>query len=505
MHFGGPTRKGNVVAGGMQYTPGNNRFHADVAFGQFTNVGADSTQTSGAGAAINLTGSYHLRDGLLVQGRYAYIGPRFMSPQSGLHTPNNLAAASVSWQPRQWITTTLSGSTATTPGHTGQFNRYVTATVNLAARESWPAVFVSHTQSSTTQLRNAAFTLITASKSFDRWQLFVNGARVKSFGATSLNLQVGGNFRINESNSLEVSQSVGSRQLYSGLATWHMSNLFRNRLSFSGGMGYTTSSSAPFDLSTHLSTSVKLPRNTSLQFSYLRTQTGTTALLTLRGLFFSTRRAERGINGPIADLGSYGTVSGRVYQDINLNGRFDAGIDQPQANARVRVDGSRYAVSDAEGNFRIEAVLRGEHAVQLDLLSVRADLTLLDNTQQTIALDSSRDVVVDFRVVRTGRVSGVVWLDLNDNGRLDETETPLADVRVVTGSGRDTLTNENGYFLIGDLPPGEHILLLDEKTIPERTRSIAGSLTVKIAAGSETTTAFPVTPLPDRIKRFPKD
>jgi hypothetical protein len=270
-------------------------------------------------------------------------------------------------------------------------------------------------------------------------------------------------------------------------------------------MGYTTSSSAPLDLSAHVSTSVKLPRSTTLQFSYLRTQTGTTALLTLRGLFFSSRRAERGINGPIADLGSYGSVSGCVYQDINLNGRFDPGVDQPQANARVRVDGSRYAVSDPEGNFRIEAVLRGDHSVYLDLLSVRADLTLLDNTQQQITLESSRDIVVDFRVVRTGRVSGVVWMDLNENGVLDAGEQPLADVRVVTGSGRDTLTDENGYFLIGDLPPGEHILLLDEKTIPERTRSIAGSLTVKIAAGSETTSTFPVAPLPDQIKRFPKD
>src|SRR6185503_17479678 len=217
-----------------------------------------------------------------------------------------------------------------------------------------------------------------------------------------------------------------------------------NRVSFSGGMGYTSSNAAPLDLSTHISTSVKLPRSTTLQFSYLRTQTGTTALLTLRGLFFSSRRAERGINGPVADLGSYGSVSGRVYQDINLNGRFDPGVDQPQANARVRVDGSRYAVSDATGNFRIESVLQGEHAVYLDLLSVRADLTLLDGTQQQITLDSSRDVVVDFRVVRTGRVSGVVWLDANENGRVDAGESLLADVRVVTGSGRDTLTDVNG-------------------------------------------------------------
>ena len=114
-------------------------------------------------------------------------------------------------------------------------------------------------------------------------------------------------------------------------------------------------------------------------------------------------------------------------------------------------------------------------------------------------------MIVDFRVVRTGRISGVVWLDANENGRLDDAERPLPDVRVVTGSGRDTLTDENGYFIIGDLPPGEHILLLDEKTIPEQTRSVAGSQTIKVAAGNETVTTFPVAPLPDQIKRFPRD
>ena len=131
-----------------------------------------------------------------------------------------------------------------------------------------------------------------------------------------------------------------------------------------------------FTLQQHLSTSVKLPRNNTLQFSYLKTQTGTTALLSLHGLFFSSKRAERAINGPLADLSSYAAVHGRVYQDVNLNGRFDPGVDQPQANAQVRVDGSRYVVSDANGNFRIESVARGEHSVYLDLLSVRADLTL---------------------------------------------------------------------------------------------------------------------------------
>lgn len=503
MHFGGPTRNGNLGAGSVKYTSGVNSFQADLAVGQFNGLQPGATQTTGTGTAINLTGSYHLTNELLVQGRYAYIGSSFMSPHSGLHTPNNLVAAAVSWQPSRWLTTTLSGSTATVPGRSGQFTRYLTATVNLAPNDSWPTLFISHTENSTTQLRNAAFTLVTATKRFRRWNMFVNGARVKSFGDASLNLQAGGNLRVNESNSLEVSQSVGSRGLYSGLATWQVANLFRDRMSFSGGLGYTRSNSAPFDTSIHFSSSIKLPRSSTLQFSYLRSHAGTTALLTLHGLLFSTRRAERAINGPIAELNSYGAVSGKVYQDINLNGRFDPGIDQPQVNARVRVDGSRYAVSDADGNFRIESVLRGEHSVYLDLLSVRADLTLLDHTEQQITLDSNRDVVVDFRVVRTGRVSGVVWFDENENGRMDDSERRLADVRVVTGSGRDTLTDENGYFLIGDLPPGEHILLLDEKTLPERTQSVAGSQAIKVAAGNETTSEFPVTKQPDQIKKFP--
>jgi hypothetical protein len=113
-------------------------------------------------------------------------------------------------------------------------------------------------------------------------------------------------------------------------------------------------------------------------------------------------------------------------------------------------------------------------------------------------------LIVNFRVVRTGRISGLVWLDVNENGRFDHSERPLPDVRVVTGSGRDTLTDANGYFIIGDLPPGEHILLLDEKTIPDQTRSVAGSQTVKVAAGNETVTTLPVAPLPDQIKKFPQ-
>ena len=504
MHFDRANRKGDTVTGGMKYMSGLNRLEADVAVGQFSGLDRNGTQVNGSDIAVNLSGSYRLTEQLIAQGRYAYVGPTFLSPQSGLHQPTSLAAAGLSWQPRRWVTAAINASSATTPGRLGRFNRYITATMSLAPDNAMPALFISHTQSGNEQLRNSAFTLITATKKFHRWYMFVNGSRVKTFGDSVLNVQAGGNIKINESNTLEVSQSLGSRGFLSGMATWQMSNLFHNHLSFSGGLGYTRNDSAAFHTSQHLSAFVKLPRNSTVQLSYLRTETGTTALLSLHGLFFSNKRAERAINGPLAELNSYASVYGRVYQDVNLNGRYDPGVDQPQANARVRVDGNRYVVSDDSGLFRVDSVARGEHAVYLDLLSVRADLTLLDQTQQQITIESTRDVIVDFRVVRTGRITGLVWFDTNENGRFDAGEQPLPDVRVVTGSGRDTLTDDKGYFIIGDLPPGEHILLLDEKTIPEQTRSLTGTQTIKVAAGAETSTLFPVTTLPAQIKKFPR-
>jgi len=504
MRFAGPDRQGNVASASVRYASERSRFQVDLAGGEFSGSSRDDHRVKGSGIALNTSGSIQMSPQLLLQARYTYINQNFLSPQNGLHEPLNLKAVGVTWQPKSWLTAGLSGSTASKPGG-DDFNRFWAATLNVSPDNGLPSIFFSHTQSATRQLKNSAFTLISANKQFHRGRIFLNTTRLKTLDLTTFTGLVGGSFRINESNTLDVNQSFGSRGVMSGMVNWQTAGLFDKHLSLGGGLGYLRSSTSSLRLTEHLSASLRLPRQSTMQFSFVQTQVGPTMLLTLRGLLLSSRSAERSINGPIAEVDAYASVYGRVYQDINLNGRFDPGIDLPQANVKVRVDGNRYVVSDSSGNFRVDSILKGEHSVYLDLLSVRADLTLLDGAEQQISLESKRDSIVDFRLVRTGRVSGVVWLDTNENGQLDKDEQPLSDVRVVTGSGRDTLTDSNGYFLIGDLPPGEHVILLDQKTLPEQKKSATGPSTIKILAGSETETTFPVVTIPVNVKKFSRN
>jgi hypothetical protein len=510
MYFSGPSRSGQLLTGSVRYSSRRTWLQGDVGVGTFSRTEQGTEQRErGVGLAAELSGSFNITDNLTVQGRYAHASANFQGLQSGSYAPVNIVAGGLTWRVKPWLITTLNASTSSRADTPGQRERFMAATVSVMPKDGFmPSLFLSHTQSLSSTpnagTSSGAFTLLSASKLFKRWQLFLNATRSKTVGPAFLNLQASASLRLGESSSVQVSQSFGSRGAMSGTVDWQSASLFSRRVQFGAGLGYARSDTSPTTTIEKLSASVNLPRQNTLQLSYLHSQTGPQLLISLRGpLFRGGRRADLARSSSTGEMNAYGAFYGRVYQDVNLNGRYDPGFDRPQSNVQVRVDGNRYVTTDENGLFRIEAVHTGDHMVYLDLLSVRADLTMLDGPQQTVTLLAGRDSIVDFRLVRTGRMTGTVWFDANGNGQLDEGERPLPDVRIVLGSGRDTLTDENGVFIIGDLPPGDHVVLIDEKTLPENMRSSAGSLTVKVQAGTETGDInLPVTLIPPVIKRF---
>jgi hypothetical protein len=174
-----------------------------------------------------------------------------------------------------------------------------------------------------------------------------------------------------------------------------------------------------------------------------------------------------------------------VYQDVDLDGRFDATIDRPLPDVELLVNGSTSVRTNAAGEYLVPSLTPGQHSLLLNLQTVRADLSMLTGATQNVMLMPERDAVVDFRLVRTGRARGTVWLDRNQNGEIEEDEELLSDVRVVAGS-QDTLTGYSGEFILGDLPQGRHTLMVDEKTLPEGLKAAGGGVQVEVQPPGET-------------------
>ncbi|HXG94339.1 MAG TPA: SdrD B-like domain-containing protein [Blastocatellia bacterium] len=524
MYFNGPLSSGESVMGSVRYNSRRHQFQGDFGAGNFSGLSlagasVQGRRVEGFAAMLDVIEVFNLSDSFTLQGRVTRIGSNFLGPQSsGLLTPVNLASGGVTWRPAHWFGASVNAMKRERPDLINQRERSVTASVSVTPRGWMPTIIFTHTQGRNALAGKTAYTLLNVTKEFNRWRVFGNYTRIQNGAAfnafnsnqrtplpPSANLTGGAMVRIGDSQTLQFSQSFGTGGTRGGAVDWATASFFTKRISLGAGFTYNYSG-GQFITTERFLTTINLPRQQALQFTYVQTPDGPQIIMQLRGPIFSSPRAEIALTSPVAELNSFGAFYGKVYQDINLNGQFDAGVDKPQANVQIRVDGSYFTASDADGNFKIENVRAGEHIVYLDLLSVRADLTLLDSPQQTAMLKPGRDSIVDFRLVRTGRIKGVVWMDANGNGVMDKGELPISDVRVVTGSGRDTLTDENGEFVLGDLPPGEHVILIDEKTLPENTKPAANSLQVIVKAGSETDgVSFPVVvkPIEVDVKRFP--
>lgn len=529
MYFNGPSASGEMLTGSMRYNSDRNQFQGDVGAGSFSGLTPHEKEVHGFAPMVDVSELFNLSQSFTLRGRYTHIGENFLSPQAGgLFTPMNSWSGGFNWRPSQWLSTSLTGSSRKSldpPNNIGasdspsnlasQNDRSVTATLSVTPRGFWPSMNFTHTQGINNLTGANAYTLFNATKEFKKWRLFGNFTRIQNgqfltvtessgvITPPSLNTTLGAMFRIGDSHTFQVSQSFGSGGSLGGAVDWMTSSFFTKRVTFGAGLGYATSRSQvspQVSLVERALATIQLPFQQTLQVSYINTPNGSQLVMQLRGSLLQSRRAAAARNAALGEIRSFGALSGKVYQDINLNGHFDPGVDKPQEGVQVRVDGNFYEVTDHNGDFKVENIKSGQHLVYVDLLTVRADLTLLTSAQHAVTLNPGRDLIVDFRLVRTGRMKGIVWMDVNGNGKLDEGEQPLADVRVVTGSGRDTLTDAQGQFILGDLPPGEHVVLIDEKTLPENTKSSAGSLRVNIEAGGETTNvSFPIVKRPAEV------
>lgn len=505
-YFNGPAASGETIAASLRQTIARNRLQAELSAGNFLGETLDRQQVRGFGTGIEISDLFAPVRSLLFQASFARYGPSFLTTQKNASfNDRQLWNAGVSWQPSKFMSAGFSIFDSKKISNAEKEARTYSTNVSLNSQNRLlPSLFASYSFTAAGRRGSFAFSQLTLSKNYSKLRLFAaltqpSGKSVVTRLAdqtssapgtdsvilkqTSLLLNFGVGLDGGKYGSLQASQSF-SKTVRTGDFDWYSRQKYWKRIQFAAGLSYFKSASE-IKFGGRLISTIALPRNQTLQLHFVKTPSDFQVSVGLAGGLVKPAR-------PLWSLGSFvdrlhaSSVRGRVFQDLNANGLYDAGVDVPMQGVAVKLDSAHVTVTHENGEYSFEEIEAGVHSVSLDALTVRADLTVLGPASQIITLNPLRKTIIDFRLIRTGRISGSVWFDANRNGRPDPGEPPLGEVRIVTSSGKDTLTDENGYFIIGDLAPGDYVVFIEERTLPAGFAARIPKLQVRVDAGKET-------------------
>lgn len=176
-----------------------------------------------------------------------------------------------------------------------------------------------------------------------------------------------------------------------------------------------------------------------------------------------------------------GALGGRVFEDMDNDGIMGDG-DPGVAGVTVRIEGNRTGTAreittDETGEYLFDFLPDDMYTISATLPEgmlyarysqtggdLRSIFTGSNITREFPVRDAARVMDKNIGVVENGVISGVAFLDLNYNGRLDEGEPGYAGVTVeaLRGSGSEsqgkTETGEDGAFRLEGLRGGDYQL-----------------------------------------------
>lgn len=178
---------------------------------------------------------------------------------------------------------------------------------------------------------------------------------------------------------------------------------------------------------------------------------------------------ERRNKPKICYFGLYGPfkIRGRVYNDVNVNGMYDEGIDIGLRNVRLMCGPSRAAFTDSSGKFFLDRIKEGKYKFFLARQTLPYGYTPSKATSFEVEGKTGDVVELDIPLVAIRSVSGIVFLDNNGNGLRDLGDERAQGVDLDLGNEM-TATNSKGFYMFKNIPGGGTFkLCVDEDSIPD--------------------------------------
>lgn len=156
-------------------------------------------------------------------------------------------------------------------------------------------------------------------------------------------------------------------------------------------------------------------------------------------------------------------IQGLVFKDSNGDG-VKGDDEEGMANINV-IAGPKEATTGKDGRFAT-AIKAKSAIVSIDLNTIPKGYIL--TTPVSLELDTSYGgkKIVNFGISPQSGIYGVVFFDVNNDGRLDKEDKPISGVIVVADGKKKARSNNEGVYFFGDLPAGSHKVALDVNSLP---------------------------------------
>ncbi len=170
--------------------------------------------------------------------------------------------------------------------------------------------------------------------------------------------------------------------------------------------------------------------------------------------------------GHAARSGPAGRINGVVFADWNGNGVMDAD-EPPVGGITVSLGAMGGVETGRDGRFTFAGVPVGDQPVSLDMASVPADYDPPADQRQTVVVSRGQTVAVQFALLPLGAVHGVVYQDVDGDGKLTSADTPIDRAVLVLDEGARTELTLDGRFRFDSVRMGSHTINLLIASLPD--------------------------------------
>ncbi len=164
-------------------------------------------------------------------------------------------------------------------------------------------------------------------------------------------------------------------------------------------------------------------------------------------------------------LTNVGFAQGRVFNDLLLAGEMSAadapGVEGVRIILRPPLTGSANALQplseivNGSGMYEFRNLPPGSYILEIDPTSLPADFRLHGQMAWPVNINPLQGSFLDVPLVAQRAVSGVVFIDNDDNGQFDsQTDETVKSAKVVAGN-TEALTDNQGSYILRNLPAGK--------------------------------------------------